>query len=177
MNLDVTLLRPLWLLALPVVLACNSLVVLGTMLAGGQPPAIGHELFRYLSDLQSPFGLALLMVSVVIVAPVTEEILYRGVLQSWMIHLLGRPHRIAAVMMVAAAFSLVHLSAAPWQVLPALFVLGLMLGWLYETTGSLWPGIAVHALFNLTNVLAMLAMNAMQNQPQQVQQVQQVLGG
>jgi membrane protease YdiL (CAAX protease family) len=39
-----------------------------------------------------------------------------------------------------------------WPILPALFVFALGLGYVYERTGSLWPAIFIHVLFNLLNV-------------------------
>jgi len=39
-----------------------------------------------------------------------------------------------------------------WQVLPSLFVLAVVLGWLYERTGSLLPSVLVHMGFNAINI-------------------------
>jgi membrane protease YdiL (CAAX protease family) len=50
------------------------------------------------------------------------------------------------------AFSILH---EPWSV-PLIFVLSLMLGYLYERTGTLWAPIAVHFVFNAVNVLFVL---------------------
>ena len=38
-----------------------------------------------------------------------------------------------------------------------LLVLGLVLGWMYERTGSLWPGIVLHTGFNALNIVLALA--------------------
>ena len=48
--------------------------------------------------------------------------------------------------------------AADWHALPALFVLSLGLGWLYERTGSLWAVMLMHALFNASQITFTLLM-------------------
>jgi membrane protease YdiL (CAAX protease family) len=40
---------------------------------------------------------------------------------------------------------------------PALFVLGVCMGYAYERSGSLWRPIFIHAIFNATNVLAIMS--------------------
>ncbi|NJN06013.1 MAG: CPBP family intramembrane metalloprotease, partial [Rhodobacteraceae bacterium] len=46
----------------------------------------------------------------------------------------------ASIIIIAGAlFSLIHMGGVSWHVLPGLFILGLILGWLYETHRSLWP--------------------------------------
>ena len=61
-------------------------------------------------------------------------------------------NRWLVVLSAAALFALIHLGPqVAWQGLPVLFVLGIFLGWLYERTGSLWPGIVLHAGFNAIN--------------------------
>ena len=56
-----------------------------------------------------------------------------------------------ALVASAAVFAALHL--APALLLPV-FVTGLLLGFLYHRTGSLWPCIAVHAAQNLLAVLS-----------------------
>ena len=59
-------------------------------------------------------------------------------------------------------FAMIHANfktGENWQVLPGLFVLALILGWLYERSGSLWPGIVVHIGFNALNVIMALSMS------------------
>jgi membrane protease YdiL (CAAX protease family) len=80
--------------------------------------------------------------TLVIVAPLTEELLCRGLILRG---LLSRYRPWAAVVMSAILFALMHVN--PWQTLSAL-VLGLIFGWFYLRTGSLWPGIVGHALHN-----------------------------
>ncbi len=80
--------------------------------------------------------------------PIAEEVFFRGfVLQG----LANRWGSAPALILSSAVFAALHL--APALLLPV-FVTGLLLGFLYLRTGSLWPCIAVHAAQNLVAVLS-----------------------
>ncbi|MDE2786378.1 MAG: CPBP family glutamic-type intramembrane protease [Chloroflexota bacterium] len=80
--------------------------------------------------------------------PIAEETFFRGfILRGFT----NRWRLIPALVASAAVFAALHL--APALLLPV-FVTGLLLGWLYHRTGSLWPCIAVHAAQNLVAVLS-----------------------
>lgn len=83
----------------------------------------------------------------VVLAPVAEEFIFRGVLYP-VIKQLGYPR--LALFGVSALFALIHLDAA--IALP-LFVLALGLTWLYERTDTLLAPIAAHGLFNAANLV------------------------
>ena len=87
----------------------------------------------YLSDL---FG-------AVVIAPLTEEIIYRGIILKG---LLAHYTQNWAIVWSAILFGLVHLD--PWQ-FPVIFILGLVFAYWVIQTGSLWPAILGHALNNL----------------------------
>ncbi len=80
--------------------------------------------------------------------PIAEETFFRGFILRG---LTNRWRLTPALIMSAAVFSALHL--APALLLPV-FVTGLLLGYLYHRTGSLWPCIAVHAAQNLVAVLS-----------------------
>jgi uncharacterized protein len=80
-------------------------------------------------------------VAVAGIAPVVEELTYRGEGFS----LLGRYGRWVAIVGTALAFGLGHGLLAG---LPILVVFGLGLAWLRDRTESVYPGIVLHALFN-----------------------------
>jgi len=86
-------------------------------------------------------GLGLL---VVLAAPVAEEVFFRGFLFGG---LRGRMSFWPAAAVSGLLFGLVHLPGGPLQV-PPLAVFGVLLAWLYERTGSLWPPILMHAIQN-----------------------------
>ena len=86
------------------------------------------------------------------VTPVTEELFFRGFVFSGLVRRLGGGW---AIVGSAAVFSLFHLLAGVWVVVP-IFVTGLLLAWLYRQTGSIWPSIVAHSGQNTLAVLATL---------------------
>ena len=79
-----------------------------------------------------------------LLAPVLEEMLFRGVILR---AFLQRYPRGVAIVHSAAIFGLAHLNL--YQFIGGL-TMGLLAGWLYERTRSLWPCIALHAGYNST---------------------------
>ena len=77
----------------------------------------------------------------VIVAPVVEEITFRGVGQS----LLAFLGRWPSIVLVGIAFGLWH---GLVEALLILIPFGIALGYLHDRTRSTLPGMLVHALFN-----------------------------
>lgn len=83
------------------------------------------------------------IVMVALMAPVLEEMLFRGVI----LRSLLRSHsRGVAIVHSAGLFGLAHFNL--YQFVGAMS-LGLLAGWLYERTRSLWPCIALHGGFNI----------------------------
>lgn len=93
-----------------------------------------------------------IVVIAVVLAPLTEELLFRGVLHGW----LRRRFTIwPAAVISSLAFGLVHFegqAASLLRVVP-LGVMGLCLVWLRESRGGLWSCITFHALFNASALL------------------------
>lgn len=105
-----------------------------------------HDVIRVLRDPnEPPWAPVVLWIGAVIVAPIAEESFFRGLLQT-VIGANGR-RRWVAVVVTSVLFGLAH--GSQWQVVPALALLGLILGVLYERTGMLFVPILLHALFNL----------------------------
>ncbi len=91
-------------------------------------------------------GLAFVFLGVV-VAPITEELLFRGlILRGFLRHYSVNK----AVLLSALLFALVHLN--PWQFTGA-FVFGILAGFLYFWTGSLIPCLASHAILNAYGIV------------------------
>ena len=86
----------------------------------------------------------------VVLAPVAEEFIFRGLLFPF-IRQLGFPR--LAWLGVSALFALIHWDAATFA---PLFVLALALTWLYNQTGNLLAPITAHALFNAVNLAVIL---------------------
>jgi hypothetical protein len=94
------------------------------------------------------------VVGVLMLAPIGEELLFRGVLLRG---LQRRMSTAAAVITSAVIFALVHLGdPGTGYYMPAYVLLGLVLGWLAVSSRRLGPSIAVHAGFNLVAVLTIL---------------------
>ncbi|MFQ6047866.1 MAG: lysostaphin resistance A-like protein [Phycisphaerae bacterium] len=92
---------------------------------------------------------AWLYVGAICVAPVAEEVFFRGLLQSGLVRL--SRSRWLAICSTAIVFGLIH-RGQPQAILP-LTMLGLTLGLIYEKTGSLTAVIILHSLFNAKNLL------------------------
>lgn len=119
------------------------------MLALGiRPP--DHAFIQYLHDPVTPRAiLPLLWIGPVLLAPLSEELFFRGLLQT----VLRRTFRsrLLAVLVAAAIFGLAHFKQ-PQAVLP-LAAFGLFTGFVYERTGSLVGPLVFHGAFNLKNLL------------------------
>ncbi len=88
---------------------------------------------------------------VVLVAPFVEELLYRGLGMSLLLPFVGPLFSIAVT---GVAFGLAHGLVLG---LPVLSIFGFTLGWLRWKTGSVYPGIVVHGIFNAAALVAAVA--------------------
>ncbi len=102
---------------------------------------------------------ALMTVLLMTVVPLFEELVFRGFLlrglegMSAQLITNRRLGRQLAVLATALCFAAVHERAA----MPAIFVIGLLLGWIALAGGGLWAAIAFHALHNGVTVAVHLA--------------------
>lgn len=117
---------------------------------------VAHESLKRLQDDYSPEFLFQLFVGAVLIVPIMEELMFRGVLQTSLMHLFGK-RRWPAVVLAAALFSVTHWWVVDWQGLAPLFVLGLVWGYAYERTGSLLVPVLAHAGFNAINIAIAVA--------------------
>ena len=79
-----------------------------------------------------------------ILAPVTEEIVFRGAILRGLLKILGRHHWIAIVI-TSLLFAVTHMNLA--QGIHA-FIMGMLLGWVYWRTSSIVPGMVIHWVNN-----------------------------
>ncbi|MDE2446821.1 MAG: CPBP family intramembrane metalloprotease [Alphaproteobacteria bacterium] len=104
---------------------------------------------------KDPLLFALSLPSVVLGAPLTEEVLFRGALFSGLVASpLGRT---GAVLITAALWAFAHAAAAPWLTIGMLFLMGIFLGLLLLRFGSLWVTIACHAAWNAMSAIALFS--------------------
>lgn len=99
-----------------------------------------------------PVALAV-MVGVVVIAPVCEEIVYRGLLWNAVAHWIG--NRWVVFVLTTAVFALAHLE---FLRAPLLFVVALPLGIARLLTGRVTAGIVAHAVNNFLPGLALALM-------------------
>jgi membrane protease YdiL (CAAX protease family) len=173
-----------------------------------------HPLQKMLRDEFSPGVPELAILSGVILAPIFEELLFRGILQTWLVGLFERRRAVPAprpedtaaentdprstgessdsefdfweadspeglpcqsaansksavfsgkaraasrgIVLTSLVFALIH--ATQWPAPIALFPLALVIGAVYQRTGSLIAAICLHATFNGLSTLAMFMM-------------------
>ena len=101
-----------------------------------------NPLLELVLTTTNPWALLLFSITAMVLAPLFEETLFRGVL----LPVLGQRYGgLWGVVISALVFGIAHLSLGE---LPALFVLGLGLGWLRLQSGRLGPSVLMHGLWN-----------------------------
>ena len=161
---------------LPVVLGLQQLSVMALEQIGWQPE--DQHAVGLLVNAKSSWMRGYLALFAVVLAPVAEEFIFRGVLFRFIkqIHSLalvrcirqcGLPTfawyasrrgfwRACAWIGVSLLFALIHVNV---PTLVPLFVLALALTWLYEKTDCLLASITVHSLFNAANLAVLFLLN------------------
>ncbi len=91
--------------------------------------------------MKEPWG----YVAVGILAPLAEEIVFRGAVLRTLLGMVSKKNHWVAIMISAAIFGVAHGNTA--QFVNAL-LMGLLLGWMYYRTKSLVPGILMHWVNN-----------------------------
>jgi uncharacterized protein len=120
----------------------------------------GHENQDVVNQLEKAGGAKLAVLALVagLLAPVCEELMFRGLLQR---ALRRRLAPAPAIAITAAAFALAHplldWSLGTFAIVPALFALALVSGIAAEETGDLSVSILLHMGFNLVTVVGVLA--------------------
>lgn len=120
-----------------------------------QLPHIPEQLaVRFLKmTFHYPLEFFLTVITIVLFAPIIEEILFRGFLQSFIRQHLGSR---SAIFISSFCFAFFHYSPEQGisniSIISSLFFLALFLGYSYETRRSLIAPISLHALFNMVNV-------------------------
>lgn len=163
---------------IPLIYSCSIVMQLVYTLVGYEHPA-AHDLLLKMNDAGSDkitkYGL---IFGAVVCAPVFEEFLFRGHLQSILLAFYQK--FLPAAEMPVRGFPVTGLDGVPlpplpeplgpepiwprWAAIlttaflftvihaawtaPPIFLLAIALGYVYERTGNLWAAIVVHALFN-----------------------------
>jgi membrane protease YdiL (CAAX protease family) len=97
----------------------------------------------------------LIVLSVAVLAPLVEEILFRGVLIQW---LLSKVNKVWVILFSGVAFGLAHFLPEPSAWLPAigLVLVGFVLGWMAVRQQRIGMAVTTHAGVNLLAVLLIL---------------------
>jgi membrane protease YdiL (CAAX protease family) len=103
------------------------------------------DLAQELGASDNALNLVTVAVLVGIVAPIAEELFFRGFLFTALWRALGW---IPGALIAGGLFGLIHAGGTPAVFLVPLAALGFLLCWLYRKTGSLLPGMGVHAFNN-----------------------------
>jgi membrane protease YdiL (CAAX protease family) len=132
----------------------QNLTVLLLALSIGQAAATKYvngeqqrsPIYRLLPQLHAGVEIGVLAVIVGVIVPIGEEIFFRGLVLGALRRALNRH---VAVVVSALFFAAAHLQLV--ELLP-IVILGLVLGYLYDLTGSLVPGMTAHGLNNLAAI-------------------------
>jgi membrane protease YdiL (CAAX protease family) len=133
---------------LVVVWPLQNLSILVLMKFGFSPE--NQRAVEMLLDAQSKWAFGYFIFFAVVIAPVAEEFIFRGVLFP-LVQQLGWPKM--SWFGVSFLFALIHFDAAIF--LP-LFVLALVFTWLYKKTGCLAAPVLAHSLFNAANLVVLI---------------------
>jgi membrane protease YdiL (CAAX protease family) len=138
-----------FVLAVVLLLQAASLSTLDRL---GFPPE-DQTAVKLLTDAKSMWTTVYLGVFAVVLAPVAEEFIFRGMLFPF-VKQLGFPK--TAWFGISFLFALIHMNAPTFV---PLFVFALALTWLYDRTDNLLAPITAHALFNAVNYTVLLWQN------------------
>lgn len=137
----------LWLLGSAIVLSTVVYLVYQLLFGGEFLNENAQEVVETFKKTSNPLLKILLGIAAVMIAPLTEELIFRGFLYGVVKRF---TERWFAAIFTALIFAAVHQHIG--SMFP-LFLLGIAFAVAYEVTGCLWVCIFMHALFNGFNVL------------------------
>ena len=146
-----------WIIAYPITALVSQSIEWITYLITDAPRVeqVAIQYFRLVKD--SPYLLALALLMIILLAPIIEELVFRGFLYSYLKQKIGFK---GALFLSALLFALFHFSPSQgisnFPLLSSLFILALYLGFLYERQSSLLSPIALHMTFNSISVMRIL---------------------
>jgi len=133
-------------LAAALLLGVGLCLLIGATLAHlyslGDAAEYAREVQKVLGEAEALLGPITLLLVIVILAPVAEELLFRGAVLSG---LLARYPQWLAVALSSGMFAILHLHPAHFSITA---ILGLFCAWTVLRMGSIWPAIVLHAAYN-----------------------------
>lgn len=136
-------------LVLPV-LALASAAWTRLLRAGGLPDA-PQDLIAIFGGVQAPWVLVMMLLVACVLAPFSEELIFRGTIYRYCRQRFGRG---LALVVSSVAFGALHMN---WAGFLPLALLGAGLAIAYERTGDLRVPVLAHALFNLNTIFVVLS--------------------
>ncbi len=121
---------------------------------GAKMPEEMEQVFTHI--MRSPWGYLV----VGILAPVAEEVVFRGAILRVLLKVFSQERRWVAIMLSALLFAAAHGNMAQ---IPHAFLIGLLLGWMYYRTGSIFPGLVMHWVNNSIAYVTVMLMPGLQD--------------
>lgn len=133
-------------------LAADVAVVVRTLIVGTPPDAIAHSTLELIVGAPGDWRVWILIAGAVVGAPVFEEMVFRGLLQTGIMRAVRS--RWAAIVVTATIFAFSHrmgTAPVPWHALGPIFMVGIVCGYAAEKRGVL-AAMVTHASFNASQV-------------------------
>ena len=149
---DITAAAGIFIVVWPMVVALLYVVLfVGKAIVGPAFEIEQNEGLKVILE-NNQLSLRILMIFfAVVLTPIFEEFVFRGLLQSYLRNINYGPW--VSILIASILFSALH----PGMHFPAIFVLSAAMGYAYEKSGSLLRPIFIHFLFNgVTIALALL---------------------
>lgn len=109
-----------------------------------------------------PVGVLVTVLYAVVIAPVHEELFFRGVLFR---AVRDRHGLVLGLVVTGIGFALIHYLPGPWQdsvlLMAVMLVNGMALAWFYERRGTLVAPIVAHMVFNVIGLSLIFTLGAM----------------
>jgi uncharacterized protein len=121
-----------------------------------EPPR--QTIVDYLNRITNfPIAFFLTVSTIVVIAPISEEIIFRGYLQTWLKKILGKN---PAIFLASFLFAVFHFSYnqsySNITIIISLFVVAIYFGVIYERQKSLLSPIIAHMIFNAVSTINIL---------------------
>lgn len=121
-----------------------------TVLTGCGYPVTHQTLVDFFMGIESWWARAVFFAFAVVIAPITEEIIFRGIIYRGLTKVVPRGW---AVLLSALLFGAAH---GDFSTLLPLVALGALFALAYDATGCIAVTIIAHALFNLNTLVALM---------------------
>lgn len=155
----------------PLIISAMGLTIyFGELFWGREYEMQQHQQLKLITEHSQLLSRILIAVVAVIIVPLLEEMLFRGLFQTTIRSyieafrsLIASPNKPEkerttdrngawlAIVISSVLFTMTHDNTGHW---PALFVLGVCLGYSYEKSGSLFRPIFIHSFFNAISIIA-----------------------